>query len=138
MRARLSKAEGLIAAFAYGNSMVCTGIIRATGRRYLREIGKKAVALFSDSGIAFDRRIFATNTTEKSRHARAGSLNCVGVLCNSMRGATASNDGLWWNTIVAASGVLTEINLNAGNLCGNASLRTNGRIYAGNKNPLQR
>lgn len=134
----LCETEGLVAVFAYRNAVIPAGRVRATGQGWFRQGGQEAVALLGDSGIALDRRIFTAHAAGKRGHSGAGALHGVAVLRGAVCSGAANNGLFWRDAVVAASGVLAEVDLNAASLGGDAPRLGCGRIYPGNENPLQR
>jgi hypothetical protein len=98
----------------------------------------EAVAFFGNRGIALDRGMFATEAAGQRRDAGTGGLDDVGVLLSAVGGGAASKRRLRRNAVVAASGVLAEVDLDAISLGGESTRLACGRIYLGNENPLQR
>ena len=118
--------------------MIHTCRVRATGRWRFREIGQKTVTFLGDGGVALDRWMLAADAAGKRWDASTSGLDDVGVLGSPVGDGSASDHGFSGNTVVAASGVLAEVNLDAADLGRNTLRLACGRIYPGNDNPLQR
>lgn len=98
----------------------------------------EAVAFFGNGSVTLDRRMFATEAAGQGRDASTGGLDDVGILLSAVGGGAASKRRLRRNAVVAASGVLAEVDLDAISLGGEPTRLACGRIYPGNDNPLQR
>lgn len=132
-RARRGQPDGLVA-LADRNGVVGTGFIRAGGFWRNLQLPKEAGALLGDGDVALDSGDFSTDATSHTGNAGSVSRDDVGVL--NANASTALDRTFGGDTVVAASWVLAEVDLDAVSFDGHSARLCCGRIYAGNDNPL--
>ena len=132
-RAGFGQPDGLVA-FAYRNGVVGAGFIRA-GRFWCdHQVLEEASSFLGDGGVAFDGGVFAARTAMEGGNA-SGRLDDVAVL-QALCGSALQYGNSWGNAVVAASGILAEIDLDTVSFGGHSTRTCCGRINARNDHPL--